>query len=357
MATIATGQISIVDYNDALTLTGFIGSNHPKTQQYNPDNATFTPNWSSTNLVLTPSLYKLGTSTDVITSSQVESIKWFDAASPDTELTDGTTYGIPSTGLKTLTVKSNVLGSKSAIDFICEVQYRDTATNLVLTHKMSISFNKVVNGGGITDAIAWTPDGNVFKNDSVTSLTAECDLSRGAVTDTTNVSYQWYIKDPSVSTDEGGGIGWNKLDSTTNYGITGYTSRSITVPSSAVANFAVFKCIIKDLDANSNTYNQHFSDTVTMVDQSDNIQISISSSGGDVFKNGSGSTTLTAKVFRAGQEIDTSGNDFTYRWFKYDKNATLVTGWGGTTDYKTGKQLDIGDSDVDTKATFTVEIS
>ena len=40
---LAQGQITIVDYNDALTLTGFINSNHPKTQIENPDNGSFTP--------------------------------------------------------------------------------------------------------------------------------------------------------------------------------------------------------------------------------------------------------------------------------------------------------------------------
>ena len=36
----AQGQFTIIDYNDALTLTGYIGSNHPKTQMYNPDNGS-----------------------------------------------------------------------------------------------------------------------------------------------------------------------------------------------------------------------------------------------------------------------------------------------------------------------------
>ena len=31
----AQGQFTIIDYNDALTLTGYIGSNHAKTQMYN----------------------------------------------------------------------------------------------------------------------------------------------------------------------------------------------------------------------------------------------------------------------------------------------------------------------------------
>ena len=52
----AQGQFTIIDYNDALTLTGYIGCNHPKTQMFNPDNNSYTPNWASTNLGLTPSL-------------------------------------------------------------------------------------------------------------------------------------------------------------------------------------------------------------------------------------------------------------------------------------------------------------
>lgn len=34
----AQGQFTIIDYNDALTLTGYIGSNLAKSQMFNPDN-------------------------------------------------------------------------------------------------------------------------------------------------------------------------------------------------------------------------------------------------------------------------------------------------------------------------------
>ena len=66
----AQGQFTIIDYNDALTLTGYIGSNLAKTQMFNPDNGTYNPDWTKTNLVLTPSLYVIGTTTDQITSSR-----------------------------------------------------------------------------------------------------------------------------------------------------------------------------------------------------------------------------------------------------------------------------------------------
>ena len=196
-----------------------------------------------------------------------------------------------------------------------------------------------------------------FKNDSIATIKAHCDLWRGSLIDDTLVTYQWYKQDSTVSTDQGAGVGWRKLDGTTNYGITGYTTNEITVPNSAVLNVAAFKCQIKDIDAASNTYNDYFYDTVTIVDQSDPVQVSVTSSGGDVFKNGVGSTTLTAKLFRAGEEIDSAGTTYAYKWYKYDKDSALVEDWGGTgIDYKTGKTLSVGSNDVDVKATFIVEV-
>ena len=327
--TIATGQLTIIDYNDALTLTGFISSNHPKTQQYNPDNGLYVPDWTTSNLLLTPSLFILGSSDDIIASAQVQSITWYDAEAPSTPLATDTNYTVPTSGLKTLTIKKNVLADKVAKDYICVIVYRDVTTNLDLTYKTSISFNKVVNGGGIADAVAWCPDGNIFKNDSIATIKAHCDLWRGSLIDDTLVTYQWYKQDSTVSTDQGAGVGWRKLDGTTNYGITGYTTNEIVVPHTAVLNIAVFKCQIKDIDPASNTYNDYFYDTVTIVDQSDPVQVSVTSSGGDVFKNGVGSTTLTAKLFRAGEEIDNVGTTYTYKWYKYDKDSALVEDWVG----------------------------
>lgn len=352
---IATGQFTIIDYNDALTLTAFIGSNHPKTQMYNPDNGGYTPNWQTTNLVLTPSLYKLGTTSDIIAATNVQSVKWYEAGS-GTAITANANYALSGTKSQILTIKTNMLAGLPSKDWICEIVYRDETTNLDLTHKTSISFSRVVNGGGIVDAIAFAPDGNVFKNGNITSLKAQCDLWRGSVVDTTNVTYQWYQQDSSATTDQGGGIGWKKLTETANM-TTAVTSSTMTVFSGAVSSYAVFKCIVKDTDSASNTYNQTFVDTISFIDNSDPLQITILSSGGDVFKNGVGTTTLTAKVFQAGNEIDATGTKYTYKWYKYNKDGVLDANFGGSgISSKTGKTLSVGDADVDIKATFSVEI-
>ena len=78
----------------------------------------------------------------------------------------------------------------------------------------------MVNGSGIVDLLVTTPNGNVFKNEEVASLTAKAELWRGSTVDTTKVSYKWAVMDASVTAasstgyDADFGIGWRKLSDT-----------------------------------------------------------------------------------------------------------------------------------------------
>lgn len=355
---IATGQFTIIDYNDALTLTGYISSNRAKTQMYNQDNNSYVPDWKTSPVILTPSLFRLGTDTDVISSAAVQEILWFDVTSgEEIAITDGTNYAIGATKPKALTIKGNVLAGFPGKDYLCKIKYKDPSTGLILPYQMDISFSRVVNGSGIADAVSWAPEGNVFKNGNVMSLIAACDFWRGSVVDTTLVSFQWYAQDPSVVADQGAGVGWRKLTEVSNQ-TTGVTTTRMVVYPDAVQGFAVFKCIVKDLDPDSSSYNQSFIDTLTFADQSDPIQVSITSTGGNIFKNGIGSTELKALLFQAGEEIDKAGTKYSYKWFKYKESGALDSNFGGTgIGYKTGKSLTVGDADVDIKATFRVEVS
>lgn len=353
---ICTSDYTISDFNDAISLSGYIGSNLAHTQIYSPDNGAYTPDWSSTNLVLTPQLYVTSTTTDVIATAAVTSVSWYaNSETSGNKITTGGSYALSGTKNHILTVNSNVLSGVNQMKFICVVAYHDSTTDLDLTHKMDVTFTLVSSGSGIADAICIAEEGNIFKNGDIASLKASCDLWRGSTVDTTNVSYQWYIMDSSVSTDQGGGVGWRALTNTANM-YTGVTTREITVYPNAVPNIATFKCIITDTETGAN--NAKYYDTITFTDLSDPIQCTIVSSGGDTFVNSQGSTVLTARLFQAGQEIDTtSPYIYTYKWYKYDKNASLVTDWGGSgVDYKTGKTLNVGSSDVDSKATFRVEV-
>ena len=361
---IAVGSFSIVDMYDSRALQTFISSNLSKYQIYNPDSGQYAPSWSTTNLVLETEVYIAGTSTDISATSDITSIRWYQDDST-TPISTGGNYAISGTNNRILTVKDNILDSYSSVTFRCEVKFLDPVTNLTVTSISDISFVKVASGGGIVDALAETPQGNAFKNNTIASLQGTCFLWRGSTQDDTNVTYQWYAQDSSVVSDQGGGVGWKKLTNTANM-YQGVTTSTITIFPNAVTNIQTFKCVIKDTDSTSPSYNQTFMDYITILDMQDPYTVTIESTGGNVFKDGIGSTRLIARLFQAGAEIDAydgtgtkqpTSYEYTYKWYKYDNSSNLVTGFGGTgINYQLGKYIDIGSNDVDVKATFKVEV-
>ncbi|UQX52281.1 phage tail protein [Cytobacillus pseudoceanisediminis] len=79
--------------------------------------------------------------------------------------------------------------------------------------------------------------------------------------------------------------------------------------------------------------------------------VNVESSAGDVFKNGVGTTTLSARVFLTGTEVDADGDLYSYSWTKHDKDGLRDMVFA-----RAGKSMAVASSDVDTKATFFVDI-
>lgn len=82
------------------------------------------------------------------------------------------------------------------------------------------------------------------------------------------------------------------------------------------------------------------------------VIVTVVSDGGDVFKNGEGSTELTAKTFVNGVERDIDGTLYDYQWMKFDKDGEHVT-----TFYEEGKTISVNASDIDEKATYRVLVA
>lgn len=206
---VARGQVTIIDRNDAVSLQAFIDSSQPLTQVYNKDNNAYAPSWAaSPYLVLTPSLYVSGQAmTDQITSVgnastfaagiKGGSVKWYKNGTPVISGQDGCTVGTASARYA-LTVKTNHMSvSAPHVRYSFEAIYID-ANGLEIPFRSDIQFTQHLNAGAMIAAVAYAPDGVVFKNDEVMTLRARCDLWRGATIDTTNVVYAWGIKDSSV---------------------------------------------------------------------------------------------------------------------------------------------------------------
>ena len=352
----AQGQITLVDLNDAVALTGYITANMQTTQIYNPDNGSYNPDWAKTNIKLTASLYVAGGgSTDQITSSAVQSVTWYegDSASPITSSVAGgdpdTGYTISGTKGQILAVRRNITTADSGKNLRCVVSYKDPASGLTVTTIMGIALARVTSGSGMVMLQVYAPGGNIFKNGEVESVQLKAELWRGSVIDTSNVDFQWYKLDPSAEEDEGGGEGWKKLtDVPGKYANT--AKDTLTIYPDGVDSYDTFKCVATDTDETSSTHSSTFSGVHTVTDQSDPVYVDVQCEQGTVFKNGQGvAKQLNAVVYRGGQQVTPKS----YSWARYKNGGVKDPSFSSSVN-----PLVVTSSQVDVQDTFvcTVEV-
>lgn len=206
---IARGQITIIDQNDAVSIQAFLGSSQPLTQVYNRDTNVYAPNWaSSSHLVLTPSLFisgkgasdqisSVGNATNLTPGVKTGSAKWYKNSILITNGQDSCTIGAASAKYA-LTVSANHMSVNAPqVRYTFEAVYID-ANGLEIPFRSEIQFTQHLNAGATICAVAYAPQGIVFKNNEIATLTAHCDMWRGATIDNTNISYAWGIKDSAV---------------------------------------------------------------------------------------------------------------------------------------------------------------
>ena len=203
---------------------------------------------------------------------------------------------------------------------------------------LKINWSKVNTGAtGATgaagaDAIVFSiyaPSGTVFQNGSGT-LTIQTAAYKGATAITSGATYAW-AKYASGS--------WTT--------ISGQTDSSLSVDGSTVNGLASYRCT---MTYNSKTY----TDVITLTDKTDNYQATIDSTGGDVFKNTVGTSTLTCRLFQNGEEVDAEGTEHTYTWYRWDKDGNALDDGEA---FATGKSINVDGDDVDVKTTLVCEVT
>jgi len=366
---IALGSITIINYDDATVLNTFIECNNTRSQILDPDSNSLSPDWEETNLVLFPSLYKLGGTEnlfemddngDTIISPDIESVTWYvdnnkiEPSSGDElpNYQDSNYYELSGSLSQILTVKKNVIdNSTQSVIFRTEIVYKDESLDsLRLVQKADITFFRVLNGGSLSVAMIETPEGNVFKNsnisdnDEITPLTATANFFRSGTLDNTNKTYKWYIRDRNIAGDLLAGDGWRALGQN-DENFEGTDTITLSIYPDAVVSFEVFKVLITD-----NTDNEYW-DVVSFIDNTDPIQTIVQSTNGNFFKNGKGSTKLYGKLYRKGEELQDLSK-YVFSWSKYNSDGELDLEFAT----KTANPLSVEDNDVDKKSTFLLTV-
>lgn len=347
MALLAQHSYTIRRLIDGKTLTFLLESNQATTQIYTPDPATYIPNYSSSPfLVVTPSLLIAGEEGDQIAKLKAKPTWKINGSTTLTTFTATESSSAPFA----LTIKKN-MAAVNQMKIECTAIYVQPATMIEMTVTASITFTKVSNNGASIIAVLTAPQGTIFKNGRVGTLSAKADMWRGSEVDKTLVTYEWYKQ---VSGN------WTKIIAGNAEGVTGFTTDTITIPASAVLNYATFKCDIKDTDSGSSTCNRIVSDYISFVDMSDPYEIDVEFPTGDGIISGS-STKVRVQVRQGATRMD---NAFftgkTIKHFKYNTAGTIDTTWA-TSGYKTAdadREITITEADLNTgvQTAFGVEL-
>lgn len=368
MATFASGQITITDLYDAPSIYSYITASQATTQTYNNTTATYSPNYPTTPQVLTLNLTKAG-STASLLGADVSNLKWKKTVgNVTTEITSTTPTDTEYKGgsaNSVLTTKVNVPVAHNAVVWTAEGTWTDPVTGIPVAFSATLNLTLVQLAKASVTPNVYAPNGDFFRNNLPASLTINADLYKDGTLSTGSKKFKWFASDSSVSTsqDADGGVGWRKITATT--GTRGEVANSgfdtavvtqgvLTVYPDAVVNGQTFMVVITDNAGG--TAGTKVKQYITLKDMDDPVMLVVDSTGGNIIKNGAGSTTLTARLFRNGEEIDVGGTQYNYKWTKWQDNA-MVPNFGGTgISFKTGKSLAVGSADVNLKTTFKAEV-
>lgn len=326
MSISAVGQITLIDYNDAVALTGYIESNRNTSVKYNTDSQTYNPSFSaSATLILSPHAFVAGAAggTDLFSpvSANIKSVVWKRKRNTDTAqvaLGTGETMGSDYK----LTVTANPFSASIySVTYFCTVVYTDPNSGLDTTCVMQINFQAVSEGAGSVYAEITSASGYAFKNSAPASITLSASLYRGGNKDTSNLTYQW---------QKLVGANW------TNMG----TAATQAVTPTVVSGMLLIRVTITDSVAGDS----YTSDPCSIIDYTDPLFVQIVSSNGDVFKNGVVETTLTANTYQNGVLITTG---LTYVWSKAGDNSYS----------KTTQSIAVSSADVTNKAVFSCTVT
>lgn len=300
------------------TLTFSLQTDKALTQIYQKDAKAYAPNYAQTPMTITPMLLISGLSGDQI--AHVSNFIWTVNRENGAVATQKLT---PVVGGVKQQLKVN-LDNCNSITIKCDAIYTEPISLVKTPITASINISKLENTGANILAIAYAPLGDTFVN-STKTLQIHCDLWRGGDIDTTNVVYTW---DMLVNGQ------WKTLSTATNYGVSNFTTNTITVPASAITNVGVFRCSIKDTDSGSATYNKTVSTTYTLYDGTDPYDIAIFQPQGDGMIDG-GTLPVWFKVLQGGIYITEVAflNAHKMRVSRYSTNNNLDTTWG-TSGYK-----------------------
>lgn len=158
MAIIAATSKTIVDLSDGKSLSVYLNSTMPKQQIYDSDSLAYKPDWTDTNLVITPAVYVNQAAIALSDTHLIISWQRREGTGSAANLTTGETVSG-----KVLTVNANKLAglTSAQITYICTVRYDDPETGVSINAVDDITYSLITTGASAKTV--WISGEQVFK--------------------------------------------------------------------------------------------------------------------------------------------------------------------------------------------------
>lgn len=314
----AFGSITIIDVTDIGEFSVYPMSNLPLSVLYSPDENTYEPSWTTSNLILTPVVYyagealTLGKSGLSVTWQKMEGIA--SATMGENEVTSGT--GV-------LTVNKNQFTENSSIiTYIATATYIEPISGNTLTAQGQISFSLVKMASEAKNVVV--NGNNVFKYNS----SGVCDIA--STTLDVKVTDNLEMKDWEYSNNDG--TTWTSLNNA--------TSSLIIAEGSTI--FANDRVLIRAIAKNKRDANDLYYDYITVVKLRDGTaagnSLVLSNESQQIPCGSDGSPTDTAfNLANTGISVYKSGGEVTSEYtITATPNGVLGAWTNSTTQKPTG---------------------
>lgn len=327
---VGRGQYTIVKLHDGKHMQLHLTCNLSTIQHFSRLSHTFSPNYAVTPLVITPELFFSGS--QVNQSQIIINPVWkINGESP-------IRYGgiVSSSNPYSLTIHKNMASyNQLHITFNCVAVDPDTLEENNLTAQLCVTKQEIES---ITPTmILELPNGNLFKNEIYSTLSAVCKLMVGTEQLLHGVKYVWYYLHNG-----------QYVEIQDNLYVQGQNTNTLTVLTDFVSKQADFKCEV----CYANTIYTEF---VTFAKQIDPYTLKVENKNGDKMRNGEGTIYCEAHIYRSGEMLpDALAEEmFVFQWIK----CSRLTGEQDITwRNPTTRAIELTKSDIDTLSTFICEV-
>lgn len=348
--TVFYGEIEITVLTDKPTITTVLVPSSDTTQIYNSITDRYTPDYTTSPILLSFNAYLPGTTTDV--TSDLTNVTWYyNDKGRLVQITSST----PGYTIEDLTLK---VAANTPLDpgyrmLSAFATYTDRVTGKQATVSADVKLTTTQTVGAGLTLDLYSIGGEIIVDNIPDKVTIVGDVYKNGEIINDDRRFKLFAQDPTVydtsnaGYDKDGGLGWRKITNdsdgyslTVDFDVVANSSIGISIKPEAVLNIQNYKLLMYTSKQSDLRY-------FTIRNMDSPVVISIVTKTGLLLSDNTTKTDLTASVFSRGSEVDKDGSKYVYKWYAYLDDGTEMPNFGGgDLPYRLGKTISVARGEI-----------